>query len=558
MHQSKAFVTHSSLDTPIAWKESSNPDVFLYGCGKCLQVVSIHARTPEQAMPVFRRHQAGKRCRDAFEQGTWMLSALSRPPSRSFTPYEGALESPPPHCPGIPLVWPGHDFFGTYPWHQHDPQSHCRLPWRFPIFDESSGTFYVRSRTCSLLPDRTGSACIQCMLLCVSVDQRHSQATAVPASRTNHLYRNRRQLEELVSEQRREIDAQRLELLALRDTSSHAQEKSRTHERILALLGQHPIARLPRLITVWMRSKGSVISLLERIRAAVKGSYSVQGDFSSRELALGLLVLRLGGARLLFALSTEFGLPSFRTLKRSHIPVRVEPSLCAPDYGDVMSNITSVIVEPHKGKQPSRLGCQIALDETALKPSACYVPHLHSLGGICPCAGLQKEELYIDSDGTLDRLQSMLSPSDGETKQAHYASQATVVALNFLGREQYRALPFLVHGGCGTKDAKGFVNLMKLIIKGYADSTALSCFGWFFSFATDGDSARRKGGFHYLLSCKLDMSSSLGKRLEGLLGMNYMVGPNDITLDFDWKHVMKRTLIFFCTVVTGLKVCARL
>jgi hypothetical protein len=210
----------------------------------------------------------------------------------------------------------------------------------------------------------------------------------------------------------------------------------------------------------------------------------------------------------------------------------------------MMNNITSIIVQPRKGKLTSRLGCQIALDETALKPSACYVPHLRSLGGICPCTGLQKEELYIDSDWTLDRLQSMLLPADGQTKKAHYASQATVVALNFLGREHYRALPFVVHGGCGTKDAKGFVDLMKLIIKAYADSEALSCFGWFFSFATDGDAARRKGGFHYLLGSELDMSSKLGKQLGGLLGMNYMVGPNNITLDFDWKHIMKRMFFF--------------
>jgi hypothetical protein len=177
------------------------------------------------------------------------------------------------------------------------------------------------------MPDRSGSACVQCTSLRVSVDQRCSQATSVPASCTNHFHRSRRQLEDLISEQRREIDTQRLELLALRDASSRAQEKSHTHQQILALLGQYSIARLPQLITVWMRSKGSVSSLLERIRGAVKGSYCVQGDFSPRKLALALLVLRLGGARLLFALSTEFGLPSFQTLKRSHIPVRVEPTL---------------------------------------------------------------------------------------------------------------------------------------------------------------------------------------------------------------------------------------
>jgi hypothetical protein len=187
-----------------------------------------------------------------------------------------------------------------------------------------------------------------------------------------------------------------------------------------------------------------------------------------------------------------------------------------------------------------RVGCQIALNETALRPSACYVPHLCSLGELCPCGGLQMSDLHIDSNDALDAIQSKMSPSNGEPATLHYALQATVVALNFLGRDDYRSLPFLVNGCCGAKDARAFIDLMKLIIQSYSDSGAADRFGWFFSFATDGDAARRKGGFHYLLGHKLETSTELGERLSGLLSMNYMVGPHNITLDFDWKHIIKR------------------
>jgi hypothetical protein len=138
------------------------------------------------------------------------------------------------------------------------------------------------------------------------------------------------------------------------------------------------------------------------------------------------------------------------------------------------------------------------------------------------------------------RLAEQIDAYEDHRTGAHLASQAMVVAINFLGRNDYRATPFIVAGHCGAKDANKFVDLIKLIVTAYENSGALKAFGWPFSISTDGDSARQKGGFALLSSLELNCTSPLGKLLYPLVGMNLMVGPHDILLDFDWKHIIKR------------------
>jgi hypothetical protein len=523
---------HASLELPVAYMHTDTAGLVMYRCGKCLQFVRVRAGTVEHALPAFREHQTSKKCQLAFDQGVWRLAAL--------LPQSETPSSQSSRCPGVPLVWPGPDFFNTYPWHQHDPHSRVKMVWLLPFYNESSGTLHIRSQKCDSISNSEGSACRSCGALQDLVFQKHNAVVQMPASQANHTHRSRTHLEALLTGQRADNDALRLQLATATDGQHRAQKKLQFFEQIFALLARQHVQRLLQLLQTWMRSQESIETLLQRIGAAINGTYRVKGRFSPRDFSLGLLVLRLGGYRLLHALNVEFGLPSLRSLRRSHTPVKVQPSIGAPDYNDVMANLSTIVLEPRRDKPVQRVGCQIALDETALRPSACYVPHLRSLGGLCPCGGLRTSELCIDSNAALDAIQSKMSPSNGEPAKLHYASQATVVALNFLGRNDYRSLPFLVNGCCGTKDARAFVNLMKLIIQSYSDSGAAARFGWFFSFATDGNAARRKGGFHYLLGHKLETSTELGKQLTGLLGMNYMVGPHDITLDFDWKHIIKR------------------
>jgi hypothetical protein len=60
-----------------------------------------------------------------------------------------------------------------------------------------------------------------------------------------------------------------------------------------------------------------------------------------------------------------------------------------------------------------------------------------------------------------------------------------------------------------------------------------------YNMASDGDSRRRRALINITLICELDPSSPIYPLLSQLSHFNLSVGDDDITCDFDWKHVLK-------------------
>jgi uncharacterized membrane protein len=335
-------LSHASLDVPVAYMHTNTPGLVKYQCGKCLQLVRIRAGTVEHALPAFREHQMSKKCQLAFDQGVWRLAALL--PQSDTPPRKSS------RCPGIPLVWPGFDFFNNYPWHQHDPHSRVKMAWHLPFYNKSSGTLYICSQKCDSTSNSKVSACRSCIALQDVVRQKHTAVAQMPASQANHTHRSRANLEALLAQQHADNNALRLQLVTATDAQHRAQKKVELFKQVFALLARQHVPHLPQLLQIWMRSKESIEILLQRIETAIDGTYRVKGRFSPCELLLGLLVLHLGGYRLLHALNVEFGLPSLRSLRRLHAPVKVQPSICAPDYNDIMTNLSTIVLEPRRDK----------------------------------------------------------------------------------------------------------------------------------------------------------------------------------------------------------------
>ena len=45
---------------------------------------------------------------------------------------------------------------------------------------------------------------------------------------------------------------------------------------------------------------------------------------------------------------------------------------------------------------------------------------------------------------------------------------------------------------------------------------------------------------------RLSVLSPLYWRLVGCTGLNLWVGSDDLTMDFDFKHIFKRAFVYFC------------
>jgi len=68
------------------------------------------------------------------------------------------------------------------------------------------------------------------------------------------------------------------------------------------------------------------------------------------------------------------------------------------------------------------------------------------------------------------------------------------------------------------------------------------------SFSSDGDQLRRMAMYFVCMRFVIQAGDSLFVLARSLLGLNLFVGPMCITMDFDWKHLLKRelfTLIIF-------------
>jgi hypothetical protein len=336
----------------------------------------------------------------------------------------------------------------------------------------------------------------------------------------------------------------------------YTEKQTEQYKQLIDLLRDNDqVARLPQILQTASKQHLSVCALSKRIESAIQGRYRNQTEFTKKEYDIGLLALRLGGYRLLYAFHRAFGLPSLRTIMRAQVCKEVIPSLGSPDLITTLTNIQELItceVSKETAAQRSQVGCQVSLDEVALKTGAYYASKEKAVGGICPC-GITPDELTIQTIDDIFRIADKLFPVGEHIPECHFASFATVVSLNFLGKDDYHAIPFIVSPCCGVKDADKFKSLISIIIETWEKSGALAKYRWFWSVATDGDSSRRKGGFNMLLQYSIQHGTPLGDKLCDLEGMNLLTGAHGITLDFDWKHVIKHksdsTILFTILII---------
>lgn len=97
-----------------------------------------------------------------------------------------------------------------------------------------------------------------------------------------------------------------------------------------------------------------------------------------------MLILRLGGQSLLYALSQCLSLPSLRTLGRHTSFVKVAPTIGQITSGVIRHNIVAVVLAPRAqaGLDPLR-GVSFLIDETALEEVARYLLQSNSIGSLC-------------------------------------------------------------------------------------------------------------------------------------------------------------------------------
>ncbi|KAG2757841.1 hypothetical protein P692DRAFT_20867349 [Suillus brevipes Sb2] len=438
-------------------------------------------------------------------------------------------------CIGLPMTdWPtlpGVPPEANFPW-LHTRDGLDKLPFNVNLVD---GVLYACSPNCTRATD-DHSPCIPCQQLQSRV---HSLAN-LAGERKNHTRHNVLtpiQLLNVINE--RNINLNTVKLQSLNDARKIKRMLSviEDHSSLVMALAQCDVPWLRNLLQTALHNNASIRTILRLIEDALERGYRPRTHGKEAD-DLALLILRLGGHNLLYALSQRLSLPSLRTLGRHTSFVKIAPIIGQITTGVIQHNIAAVVLAPRAQAGLNTLrGVSFLIDETALEEAAGYLPQSNSIGGLC-----WTHSHLVDT--TLNNYQSALGVADAlKSGKVHLGKELTVAGAHVFGEDGI--YPILAAPTCKSENFTDMEFVFESVIDSWYASGADRAVGPAWSFATDGDATRRKAGHRTFLCNNINFTSPLFGTLINLPGLNLLTGKHEMTLDFDYKHVFKR----FCTLI---------
>ncbi|TDL21390.1 hypothetical protein BD410DRAFT_724370, partial [Rickenella mellea] len=313
------------------------------------------------------------------------------------------------------------------------------------------------------------------------------------------------------------------------------------YKRFLLAVGRGNIPRIHALVATARRQGRGIHAILGRIDLAIKHLYSPKG-YSEEEFQRAYLFATLGWRPLLELAHCTLGLPSIDAVKRRVSKNLLSASAQSPTLREMQENLTvcyptdPAIDIPHAldsvFKGP---GFQIMIDEIKIESRLRWDPRSNMILGVC------REH----SEHSVLEFRSMVQANaikdDLDAKRLHLGTEATVVAVGSLSGERvsYTARPFVVSATCKAETVMAHKDLLERTIAA-AHKHAPHIGGRLYCLGTDGESRRRRSLALLTMVCELAVNSPLRIQLGELEFFDYLCGADEITCDFDFRHVLKR------------------
>ncbi|EMD31048.1 hypothetical protein CERSUDRAFT_60567, partial [Gelatoporia subvermispora B] len=456
-------------------------------------------------------------------------------------------------CPGIKLAWPLDFPFSSYPWQRHEDPS--ELGYEFSAVD-CGRDFYVRSLKCFRTVSDDGNPCLECRAASKDIARLAELARSAPRH-TSHRFLTRQQLDGLLSERNAslntlklkvrlydhdycyDIDKVFLQILNYGRKCARTIRRQDDFNRFVMAVASNDVPRLQQLVRQGLKERVSILKLVNRIEASLDDVYHARG-YSSKDHDISMLVFRLGGRKLLYALNHHISIPSLRTLRRHMHFTRLMPSLGQPTSQEITFNMTEIFgckIKDWDTPLPRHVkyssGMSIFWDEVSQEEVSCYFPHADAIGGLC-----REHSHRVDKRlTTFDSAEAVATAlADGTV---HYGKEASVIALGSFGTSLRGAFPVVFSPTCKSETPQQSADLLHRVIDCWRDNYADEV-GPIWSFASDGDAGRRAMVYQLFMKHQIGEDHHLYKYLGQMSGLNLCVGDGDITADFDWKHLLKR------------------
>jgi len=117
-------------------------------------------------------------------------------------------------------------------------------------------------------------------------------------------------------------------------------------------ISQMDVPWLQQILQIQIKNGAGINTIIRRIEEALEKGYKPHG-YSNDAYDLALLIYRIGGANLLYALNQRLSIPSLRTLRNHLSFITITPTIGSIVLDTITANILGVIVEPraHSGLQ---------------------------------------------------------------------------------------------------------------------------------------------------------------------------------------------------------------
>ena len=362
-------------------------------------------------------------------------------------------------------------------------------------------------------------------------------------SHVANIYLTPSQLEMRNASKRKTETPARFKMLnAMRDLRRMTDQRDHLQALVEGIASMKDVPRLQQLISTALANNISITKITERIAAASEGRYNPKG-FTRDELLESLMILRMGGKRLLYLVQHARGGVSRSYLYANKLlnvakfyasPTMfrgAEKSECAA-YQCLKANMESFIFA--KPVLEDKCAWTVMIDDVAISQRIEADPVEGWLLGQCGCEKSKiKEEVYATSREAIDEVAAAIKAGD-----AHRAKVATVVAFGRNATNGYAPIPVFCVGTCGKETAMSQQFLMAAVVDiWYRDPRGFAARGPIVDIITDGDATFRLASSTFSEGVFPEPVLNL---LTPLVLFDLAAGLHGIIGGCDQKHVLKR------------------
>ena len=346
-------------------------------------------------------------------------------------------------------------------------------------------------------------------------------------SNINDQYLSHEQLHKRANHLRYKNNELRLQCLISKKHVTKLNKTMELHQRMMICLKDHDIPKLKLIINRQLNNGQSLGSIVNHIEKAVAGIYNPHCSKDDAELAV--LIHQIGGPGLLDILKRSKQLPS--TSKATRMLKNYNSIECSPhtSVSVMLDNLKIANTDVFDISKKNPCGYMAKIDEHYVNAAMRWDPVSNMIVGSCYLHG-KNYKLTFDTMNDVDHLAEEVNAG-----RLHIPNELMVIVISNnsskMDSQIIAALP-----QCCKKEYKVQGNLIKEMSNLFKEKHGFPLLNW----STDGDATRRKI-FTSFMNNALKETSPLYPLIKDLSIMDMEVGPNEETVNYDPKHLVKRT-----------------